>query len=223
MNYIRAAFTVLIFVHLSSLPADAQNGEALEAYYFFSPACPRCERIAPFIRELSREFCMRGFFHGKGDVEPMPFEVREADNVALLRYGVRAFPSLAIMKNGAVKQLLSGEQDINDARLILSAYRKGAWSASEVIEKKPPNKVRVIGWVVSKGEYFHSPQFYLTDRRQVVLIRPWLPIDAVRSPFKKTRPRLMSDVIDKPIFLEGTTTDNDGILEFTVGKELSFE
>jgi hypothetical protein len=92
-----------------------------------------------------------------------------------------------------------------------------------VIEKIQPNTFRVTGWVVSKGGYFHNTRFYLADRRQAVLINPWLPIEAVRSPQRKTLPRLMSDIIGKPVFLEGTATTIDGILEFTVGKERSFE
>jgi thiol-disulfide isomerase/thioredoxin len=125
MKCICMAITLLISLHLSFYYADAQNEEKLEAYYFFSPACPRCEHIAPFIKELSRVIRMRGFVFGKGYVEPIPFEVGQADKVTFSRYGVHAFPSLAVMKNDAVKQLFSGEQDIKDA-LILSAYRKGA-------------------------------------------------------------------------------------------------
>ena len=166
---------------------------------------------------------MQGFFYGKGDAEPMPIEVRKADKDALRRYDVHTFPTLVIIKTGAVLQVFMGEQDIKDARLILSAFRKGAWSVSEVIEKKQQGKYGVTGWVVSKGEYFHNPQFYLTDRRQSVLIKPWLPVEAARSPFRKKRPRLMSDVIDKPVFLEGMVQKIGDKLQFTVGKELSFE
>lgn len=223
MKCIKLAMIMLLLVLLSWLSADAQQEEALEAYYFFSPACPRCDTVAPVIKELSTIIHMWGVFYGKGNAEPMPFEVRKADKGTLMRYDVHTFPTLAIMKTGAVKQMFMGEQDIKDARLILSAFRKGAWSVSEVIEKKPKNEVGVTGWVVSKGEYFHNSQFYLTDRKQTVLIKPWLPIEAVRSPIRKTRPRLMSDVIDKPVFLEGTVTKIGGKLQFTVGKELSFE
>jgi len=223
MTYIRTAITALIFVHLSLLPAGAQNGEALEAYYFFSSACPRCDTAAPFIKELSNRIHIRGLFFGKGDTEPMPFDVRKADMGTLKHYDVHTFPTLAIMKSGTIKQMFIGEQDIKDARLILKAFRKGAWSVSEVIEKKLQNRYGVTGWVVSKGEYFHDPRVYLTDRRQILLIKPWLPIEAVRSPFRKTRPRLMSDVIDKPVFLEGTVEKIGDKREFTVGKELTFE
>jgi hypothetical protein len=78
---------------------------------------------------------MRGFVYGKGHVEPMPFKVRKAGKDTLRHYGIHIFPSLAIIKNGAVRQLFIGEQDIKDARMILSAFGKGAWSVSEVIEK----------------------------------------------------------------------------------------
>ena len=223
MKLIKKAIAILMLVLLSWFSADAQQEEALEAYYFFSPACPRCANVAPFIKELSKGIRMRGFVYGKGVAEPMPFEVRKANKATLRRFNVHTFPALAIMKNGAVKQMFIGEQDIKEARAILSAFRKGAWSVSEVIAKKPQNKFSDTGWVVSKGEYFHNPQFYLTDRQQTMLIKPWLPIEAVRSPFRKTRPRLMSDVIDKPVFLEGTVTKNGDNPQFTVGKDLSFE
>jgi len=223
MTYITRAITILLLVLLSCLSADAQQEETLDAYYFFSPACPRCDTATPFVKELSNRIHIRGLFFGKGDTEPMPFDVRKADMGTLKHYDVHTFPTLVIMKSGAIKQLFIGEQDIKDARLILKAFRKGAWSISEVIENKPQNKYGVTGWVVSKGEYSHDPRFYLTDRRQIMSIKPWLPIEAVRSPFRKTRPRLMSDVIDKPVFLEGTVTKIGDKLEFTVGKELNFE
>ena len=223
MKFIRRSITLLMFVLLSWFSVDAQNEDALEAYYFYSPDCPRCADVAPYIKELSKGIRMRGFVHGKGDAEPMPFEVRQAGRFTLWRYDVHTFPSLAIMKNGKMKQMLIGEQDVRDAGVLLRAFRNGAWSVSEVIEKKPQKEFRVIGWVVSKGEYFHNPQFYLTDRQQTLLIKPWLPIEAVKSPFRKTRSRLMSDVIGKPLFLEGTATKINNNLEFTVGKEMSFE
>ncbi len=223
MKFIRRAITLLILVLLSWFSADAQQEEALDTYYFYSSACPHCANVAPFIKELSKVIHLQGFIYGKGDAEPMPFEVRKADKGFLRRYDVHTFPTLAIMKNGAVKQMLIGEQDIKDARMILSAFRKGAWSVSEAIEKKPKKTYTVIGWIANRGEYFKNARFVLTDRKRTISVKPWLPLEVVKSPFKKARPRLMSDVIDKPAYLEGTLTKINDDFQFTVRKEIIIE
>jgi hypothetical protein len=218
MHVIRTAVMLVLFAHLPLISAAAQHGDARGAVYIISADCPACERVVPQIRELSRVLRIQVFVYGNGDMDLTPFKVRKAGNATLRRYGIHIFPSLAIMKNGAVRQLFAGEQDIRDARVILNAFNKGAWSVSEVIERKPQNRFRVTGWLVSNGEYFHNPQYHLTDRRHSVLIRPWLPFEAARSPFIRTHPRLMSDVIGKPVFLEGTATTIDGVLELRWGR-----
>lgn len=223
MKFPGRAILPLMVLLLSWFSVDAQQEDALEAYYFYSPDCPHCGNVVPLIKELSKEIRVRGYFYGKGGAEPMPFKVRRAGRFTLWWYDVNTFPTLAILKNGDVKQMLIGEPDIRDAREILSGYRKGASSVTEVVKKKPQKKHSVIGWVVSRGEYFQDPLFYLTDRRQTLPVRPWLPIEAVISPFRKTRPRLMSDVIGKPVFLEGTIMNIGDTPQFTVGKELSLE
>ena len=126
MRYIQRAIIILLLVLLSWSSADTRQEDALEAYYFYSPACPHCDNAAPFIKELSTVIPMRGFIYGKGDAEPMPFEVRNANKGTLRRYNINKFPTLAILKKNAVKQLFIGEQDIKDARVMLSALRKGA-------------------------------------------------------------------------------------------------
>jgi thiol-disulfide isomerase/thioredoxin len=113
--------------------SDAQQKDSLEAYYFFSTDCPQCASVSPRVKELSRELPMRGFVYGTGDADPMPFEVGRADKVALKRFDVHKFPTLVLTKNGLVKQIFIGEQDISDAGVVLSAFQKGAWSVSEVM------------------------------------------------------------------------------------------
>lgn len=224
MNGIRRAIIISLLPLVSCLSVDAQKKEnALEAYYFYSTACPGCANVASIIKELVMEIPIRGFINGNGDTETMPFEVRMADKATLTQYDVQKFPTLVVLKNGIVKQMFRGEQEIKDARVMLIAFRKGGWSVSEVLEQKPQNEYRVAGWIVSKGEYFDKPLFYLSDRRQTILIKSWLPLEAVQSPFRKTRPRLMSDVIGKPVFLEGVVTKTGDNLQFQVVRELNFE
>jgi hypothetical protein len=45
----------------------------------------------------------------------------------------------------------------------------------------------------------------------------------VKSPFKRARPRLMSDVIDKPAVLKGELTGKDQNYLFIVKEEISLD
>jgi thiol-disulfide isomerase/thioredoxin len=212
-----------LFVLVSCFSAKARQAESLEAYYFFSSTCPDCAKSTPFVKRLSREITMQGFLYGDGDAEQMPFKVWNDDEAARKRYDVRTFPMLVLVKNGAEIQAFIGDRDIQDAPIFLSALRKGTGSVSEMVEKKPQTPYSVIGWVVSRGEYFRNPRFYLTDRKTFIPVKPWLPLEAVKSRFNKTPPRLMSDIINKPVMLEGILTTNNDDLQFTVRREITLE
>jgi thiol-disulfide isomerase/thioredoxin len=214
-------FVIIAIIALSSL-SDAQQDD-LSVLYFFSANCTHCKRVEPAIKELSREFTLQGMLYGKADPGPLPFNVLKGDKETSARYGLEGVPALVVLRNGSVKQVIRGEYDIKNARVLLRAFRKGALTVSEAIEQGPGKKYKVVGWIVSRGEYFRNGRFSLTDRKQTFAVKQWLPLEAAKSSFKKTRPRLMSDVIDKPVLLEGELTKINDDFQFTVRKEIIFE
>lgn len=195
----------------------------LSVLYFFSATCAHCKRVEPAVKELSKEFIVQGLLYGKTDPGPMPFEVRKGDKDTFARYGLEGVPALVVLQNDTVKQVIRGEYDIRNARPFLRAFRKNALTVSEAVEKGPQKMYIVVGWIVSRGEYFGNGRFYLTDRKQSIAVKPWLPLEAAKSPFKKARPRLMSDIIDKPVLLEGELTKIKNDMQFTVRKEIILE
>jgi thiol-disulfide isomerase/thioredoxin len=214
----KALFFIIVIISLSSVSAALHDD--LSVLYFFSAHCTQCKRVEPAIKELSREFTVQGLFYGKDDPGPMPFDVRKGDKETSARYGLEGDPALVVLRNGRVKLVIRGEYDIRDARALLRAFRKGAVTVSEAIEEGPQKTYTFAGWIVSRGEYFRNGRFSLTDRKQTIAVNPWLPIEAVKSPFRKTPPRLMSDVINKPVLLEGALTKINDDLQFTVRKEI---
>jgi thiol-disulfide isomerase/thioredoxin len=218
---VNALFVIIVVISLSSVSAAQQD--ELSALYFFSANCGQCKSVEPAVKELSREFTVQGLLYGKDDPGPMPFDVRKGDKKTSVRYGIEGVPTLVVLKNGSVKLVIRGEDDIRDAQALLRAFRKGAMTVSEAIEQGPQKACTVAGWIVSRGEYFRNGRFSLTDRKQAIAVKPWLPVESIKSPFRKTRPRLMSDVINKPVLLEGTLTKINDDLQFTVRKEIILE
>jgi len=219
---LKTASVVLMLLLAGCLSARAQKDD-FSILYFYSSSCPPFDSVAQLIKNLNREFPVHGLISGAGKSEDMPFKVEHTNEGMLLRYHVDRFPTLVVMMHDTVKQTIVGEQDIKDAGFVLRAFRRGAMSVSEVIAKKPWDGAVVAGWVVSKGEYFKDATFYLTDRKNTILLRPWLPLEAVRSPWRKDRPRLMSDIVNRPVVLEGTVEKSGNELHFTVIKEVSIE
>jgi hypothetical protein len=191
--------------------------------YYFSTDCSQCERSKSFVSELSREYPVDGMWSGNKHPGPVRFSLKKSTQADKERYIVTDEPTIVILKDGLARQVIRGELDILSSRTIIKGIEQGALTVSEAIEQGPKKKYKIAGWIVSRGEYFKESLFFVTDRKQSIAVRPWLPLEAARSSFKKTRPRLMSDVIGKPVFLEGTLTKNGDNLQFMVGKELSFE
>jgi hypothetical protein len=177
------------------------------------------------MKELSATLPVQGLLFGKGDVEQMPFEVKRGNKATSQKYGVTGVPSLVILQNGAFRMKINGEQDIKNAPLILKALQRGALSVSEVVEKGSKRRYIVAGWVVSRGEYFRDQRFFLTDRQKTISVKPWLPLEAVKAPLRgrRTRPRLMSDVIDNVVVLEGALTGSGPTGQFVAEREISIE
>ena len=219
-----AIISIFNIVFAVSLFASPQV-EGLTVLYFFSSNCPHCARVTPIIKELSATFPVQGLLYGKGDIGSMPFDVKKGDKAASKQYGVTGVPSLVILQDKAFRMKINGERDIKNAPLILKALQKGALSVSEVVEKGAERSYIVAGWVVSRGEYFKNPRFFLTDRQKTISVKPWLPLEAVKAPLrgKRTRPRLMSDVIDNVVVLEGALTGSGRAGQFIAEREISIE
>lgn len=191
--------------------------------YFFSAECNHCEGTTPVVSELSKNYAVQGYFYGDENPGVLPFPVRKGTDKDDEQYGIKNIPVLVVLMDEKTKQVLTGENDINDARFFLNAFKKGALTVSELIEQAPQKTYTVIGWTISKGEYFKNAGFVLTDRKHTISVKPWLPLEATKSRFKKSRPRLMSDVIKKPIMLEGTLTKYQDDVQLLVRKEIILE
>lgn len=192
--------------------------------YFFTSTCPHCKNSEAIINDLSKEYTVQGLLYGKGNGERRPYEVREGDQAASSKYGVQGVPSLVVLKDDKFRLKIAGEHNIKDAPVILKAFRKGALTVSEAIETMPREEIIVTGWVNSRGDYFDkNTKFSLTDRQRNIYVGPWLPLEAVKSRFKKTRPRLMSDVIGKPVALKGKIVKTGTGFQFSVKEEVIIE
>ncbi len=222
----RKAFLSLLILLVSfslTLFAAAAASDDLNLLYFFSSDCPFCKKIEPIIKDLSREFKMQGLVYGRGRIESIPFEVRKGDEDSSKRYGVESFPALAALINGNVKQIFRGERDIEDVKKFLYAFRKGALSVSEAVTQEQQKIFIIAGWVIVKGDYFKNAQFFITDRETGLPIKAWLPLEAVRSPFRKKRPRLMSDIVNKPVALRGELIKEGQTFRFRVKEEIRLD
>ncbi len=221
MKKITVFIALMLLASLAAL-LSAPKDQHLSLLYFFSPSCPHCAAVVPVIRELSKEYPVQGLVYGKGTPEPMPFDVERGDEETSTRYGIQGVPALIAFQNDTVRQIFRGEYDIRDARTILKGFLAGALTPSEAAAKGQKSYT-ITGWIINKGEYFKDAHFYLTDRRQDIAVKPWLPLEAVKSLFRKIRPRLMSDVIDKPVILHGDLIKNDNAYLFVVREEVSAE
>jgi hypothetical protein len=195
----------------------------VQLLYLFSAECTQCEKTNVLVSVLSREFPVEGIWIGSKNPGPVGFPVRKSTPADKERYSITDEPSLVVLKNGKTSQTIRGECDILSSRTIIKGIEKGALTVSEAIEKGPQKTYTVVGWIESRGAYFEKARFVLTDRKRAIAVNPWLPLEAVKSPFKRSRPRLMSDVIGKPVFLEGLLTTINDDYRFTVRKELILE
>jgi thiol-disulfide isomerase/thioredoxin len=220
----KALFFFVLFLWACFIPEKTFAVESnIQLVYFFSTECTYCERATPVVSTLSRDYQVQGFLYGDEKPGVLPFPVKKGTDKDGDQYGVAGVPVLVVLMDGKTKQVLTGDSDIRDARAFLSAFKKGALTVSEVIEKGPRKTYNVIGWAMSRGENFKNAGMVLTDRKHTISVKPWLPFEAIMSRFKKTRPRLMSDVINKPVLLEGALTKNQEDVEFLVRKEIILE
>lgn len=174
--------------------------------------------------ELSREFGVEGIVSGSEDPGPLPFPIRKGTKADKERYNIQGVPTIVVLKDGKNRQVISGERDIATSRALIKGIEQGALAVSEAVETMPPGDVVVTGFLGSRGDYFDkNAKFILTDRRNNIFVNPWLPREVVKSKFKKTRPRLMSDVLGKAVVLKGALDKTDTGCRLTVKEEIIIE
>ncbi len=196
----------------------------VQLIYFYSAECPPCEQTTPVVLELSREYTVEGIVFGDNVSGRMPFTVRKGTTADKQRYSVRNMPSLVVLRDGKMRQVLRTEHDIKFCRTIIKGVELGALTVTEAVLDRSQHTKTVVGLIKSKGEYFKGTQFYLTDPKNAIEVKPWLPLESIKSPVKGKRPRLMFDVIDQQVILEGDVIKKTGgTVIFTVRKELSIE
>ncbi len=152
-----------------------------------------------------------------------PFPVKPGDKkLAKGIYGVQGVPTLAILIDNVYKQKIAGTPDIQDAKVIVKALAQGAKTVTEAAGTQE-GEITITGWIIAKGEYFKKAQFFITDRKTELPIKAWLPLEAVKSPVSKKRPKLMSDVIRKPVVLKGSIKKTAAGSVFQVKEELGID
>ncbi len=216
----RQFISITFIVVLLSAHIGKAASPDITLLYFFSATCQHCKEVEQTVQKLSKNFIVQGFYFGKEVPETMPFRVNEGDKSIADKYGLNGVPTLVVLNNGSIKQVIRGEYDIKDAPFLLKAFRRGALTVSEAVAKGTKSSSHVVGWVESRGDYFRNAHFFITDRRIMIPIGPWLPLETVKSPFRATRPRLMSDVVGRPVELKGILNKTDQTYSFTVKHEI---
>jgi len=217
-----AVFLWIVLTLLAALSVTARENNRVKLLYFFSTSCDHCIEARPAVISLSKEFLIEGLYFNHGIPQSFPFPIKAGDKKAAKEaYGVKGVPTLVVLVDGAYRQKIEGPHDIQDAKTIIEALANGAITATEASKKMNEAEIAITGWIISKGKYFKDAQFFITDRTTELQIKQWLPLETAMSPFRKKRPRLMSDVINKPVLLRGKATKKDGVYTFIVKEEVS--
>ena len=205
----------LLFAWLLMYPSAISAGQNshVKILYYFSVSCKHCIAAKPSIIALSKEFNIEGRNAGTTAAAGYPFPVKTADKkIAKEVYGIQGVPTLAVLINGAFKQKIAGTPDIQDAAVIIKALSGNALTVTEAAEKAPEGDIIVTGWIVARGASLNKVRYFITDRRTDLPVKVWLPIEAMKGLVQNKRPRLMSDVVKKPVVLKGgiqkTSTGN---------------
>jgi thiol-disulfide isomerase/thioredoxin len=215
------ALLSLLLLFISSSVDHAAENHHVKILYFFSLTCPDCLEAEPAVIALGREYSVEGRNLGTKSEQGYPFPVKMyGKEHAKKVYGIKEIPSIAVLIDGRYRQTIEGTSDIKDARRIIKALSSGAITVTEATKKETDAELTVTGWVIVKGEYFKNVRFILTDRTTELQVKAWLPLEAMKSPMKKAMPRLMSNVIRKPVVLRGNLTQADTGGLFIVKEEL---
>jgi thiol-disulfide isomerase/thioredoxin len=215
----RFKIIILLSVLLPSLVYAAQ-GSHVKILYFFSPSCRHCIDAKPYIMDLSKTYNIEGLRFGEGVAPSFPFPVEKGDwRTARDTYDVRGVPTLAILVNGVYRQKISGMPDIRDAQVIVRGLRNGAMTVTEAVHAVKDEKITITGWIVARGVNFKRAKFFITDRKTELSIKPWLPLEVVKAPVHKGKPKLMSDIINKPVTLKGFIQKDPAGASFFITQE----
>ncbi len=213
-------FIVLVFFSFFNSPVSAATKHEIKLIYFFSTTCIHCSEARPAILELSKEFSIEGMQFGEGHPS-YPFPVKPGDKeVAKEVYHVPGVPTLIVLVDGKNTLTVAGTNEIRDAAVIIRALASGALTASDAALVKQNEPITVTGWILARGTSFKDVHYFLSDHKSELPVKAWLPIEAVKSPFRKKPPRLMSDVIRKPVVLQGSVEKTTAGILFLVKKEL---
>ncbi len=219
-----AGFILIVWTLSAASFVFAARDHHVKILYFFSASCIHCIEARPAVIELSKEYEIEGLLFNDGSPQSFPFPIKTGDKkTAKEVYGVKGVPTLAVLVDNVYRQKIAGAADIQGAKVIIKALADGAMTVTEAAKKAPDAEITITGWIVAKGEYFKKAQFFITDRTTELPVKAWLPLEVMKSPFRKTRPRLMSDVIKKPVVLKGSIkkTATGGI--FQVKEEMNLE
>ncbi len=201
-------------------PASASTKHNIKLLYFFSTTCKHCIDAKPAVLALSKEFRIEGQQFGEGN-PAYPFPVKPGDKkIAKEVYGLAGGPTLVVLVDGKNAMKIAGTPDIQDARVIIDALASGALTPTDAALAGQDKEMTVTGWITVRGTSFKDAHYFLSDRKTDVPVKAWLPIEAVKSPFPKKGPRLMSDVVRRPVVLKGTIRKIPAGIIFLVKEEI---
>jgi thiol-disulfide isomerase/thioredoxin len=202
----------LVFLPVTLLPASG-----LRVLFLFTPKCPHCRATIPFMNNLSKKYIVEGIVFGNGDIPEVKFPLTKGTKDMAERFGLKKVPYLVVLEDGRQRLAVSGRRDIMDIEVILRGISQGALLPSE-IKNIGAKEFVLTGWLIHRGEYFKKDSgFFITDRKTSIEVLPWLPLEAVKSPFKAKRPKTMSDLIGRPLILKGRLDERD---RFIVKEEI---
>jgi len=198
---------VLLFLIFPLCPLYSDTG--LRLIFLFTPKCPHCRAIIPFMNDLSEKYIVEGIVFGRGDIPETRFPLTKGTKDVAVKFGLKKVPCLVVLENGRQRLAVSGRRDIIDMEVILRGISKGALLPSE-IKDVGAKEVILTGWLIHRGEYLKKGSgFFITDRKTSIEVLPWLPLEEVKSPFKAIRPRTMSDIIGRPLIIKGRLDGRD--------------
>ncbi|MDH4164640.1 MAG: thioredoxin domain-containing protein [Nitrospirota bacterium] len=215
-------FLILFLLVLFPVPSPAApQPSSLRLLYFFNTSCAHCREIKPFIFDLSKEYKMEGWIVSKQDVKDYPFPVKVGSKEIAPKYHVIGVPSIVVLKNEQFAQLASGAPNIKNIRPLLKALDAGALNVTEAVQKKSGDEIFVTGYIKIQGA---DANVIIIDHAKRLPVDAWLPREAVKSKFKKTPPRTMSELAGKAVALKGKLVKGpDGAMRLQVREEVRYD
>jgi thiol-disulfide isomerase/thioredoxin len=213
----KISFTIAVLLFLIFPLCPLYSNTGLRLVFLFTPKCPHCRATIPFMNDLSEKYIVEGIIFGNGDIPEVKFPLTKGTKDMAERFGLKKVPYLVVLENGRQRLAVSGRRDIMDMEVILRGISQGALLPSEIKDGGAKEFV-LTGWLIHRGEYFKKDSgFFITDRKTSIEVLPWLPLEAVKSPFKAKRPKTMSDLIGRPLILKGRLDARD---RFIVKEEI---